>query len=66
MANKYIARTTCVYLSLLTNNLSMKKSAKRNAYAIAAKTRKAGAIKNKKDKRKNNKNKQQEYLSEEY
>lgn len=36
----------------------------RNVFAIPAKKRKAGEIRSKKDKRKNGKNKQQEYLSE--
>lgn len=36
----------------------------RNSFAIPAKKRKAGEIRSKKDKRKNGKNKQQEYLSE--
>lgn len=46
----------------------MKKSKKkfRNAATIPAKTRKAGVMKNKKDKRKNGKNKQKEFLSEEF
>lgn len=36
----------------------------RNGFAIAAKKRKAGEIRSKKNKRKNGKNKQTEYLSE--
>lgn len=36
----------------------------RNGFAIAAKKRKAGEIRSKKDKRKNGKNKQAQYLSE--
>lgn len=43
----------------------MKKNpATRNPYAILAKKRKAGEIRPKKEKRKNGKNKQKEYLSE--
>lgn len=38
----------------------------RNAYASPAKNRKAGVIKSKKHKRKNGKNIQKEFLSEEY
>lgn len=36
----------------------------RNPYATLAKSRKAGEIRPRKDKRKNGKNKQREYLSE--
>jgi len=36
----------------------------RNAYVIPAKTRKAGKIRSKKDKRQNGKNKQIQYLEE--
>jgi len=36
----------------------------RNAFAVAAKRKKAGKIKPRKDKRKNGKNKQQEMLKE--
>jgi hypothetical protein len=36
----------------------------RNAYAIPAKSRKAGVIRSKTEKRKNGKNKQAEYLKE--
>jgi hypothetical protein len=44
----------------------MKKPSKksRNAYAIPAKSRKAGVIRSKTEKRKNGKNKQAEYLKE--
>ncbi len=39
----------------------------RNAFAVQANTRgSSGPMRNKKDKRKNGKNKQQEYLSETY
>jgi hypothetical protein len=38
----------------------------RNPFAILAKTKKCGAMKFKKDKRQNGKNKQQEYLNEIY
>jgi len=41
-----------------------KNSTTRNPYAILAKKRKAGEIRPKKEKRKNGKNKQKEYLSE--
>jgi hypothetical protein len=44
----------------------MKKPSKksRNAFAIPAKTRKAGVIRSKSEKRKNGKNKQTEYLKD--
>jgi hypothetical protein len=38
----------------------------RNPFAVLAKTKKGGAMRSKKDKRQNGKNKQQEFLSEEY
>jgi len=38
----------------------------RNPFAILAKDKKGGAMRSKKDKRKNGKNKQQEYLNDEY
>jgi hypothetical protein len=41
-----------------------KNSTPRNPYAVLAKKRKAGEIRSKKEKRKNGKNKQKEYLSE--
>ena len=41
-----------------------KKTTPRNPYAILAKKRKAGEIRPKKEKRKNGKNKQREFLSE--
>jgi hypothetical protein len=45
----------------------MKKSKKnRNSFAILANGRRSGVHKNKKNKRKNGKNKQEEYLNEEY
>ena len=47
----------------------MKKKSKnkaRNPFAILAKTKKGGAMRSKKDKRQNGKNKQQEFLSEDY
>jgi len=45
----------------------MKTPAKtRNAYALPAKNRKAGEIRPKKDKRKNGKNKQIQYLHDDY
>jgi hypothetical protein len=43
----------------------MKKPIKqRNAYALLAKKRKSGKIRSRKEKRKNGKNKQQEFLKE--
>lgn len=44
--------------------MKKKTSSIRNGFAISAKKRKAGEIRSKKDKRKNGKNKQHEYLSE--
>lgn len=47
--------------------MSKKKPKKhRNPNAIAAKKRKGGVMRNKKDKRKNGKNKQKELLDENY
>ena len=43
-----------------------KASKARNPYAILARTKKGGAMRSKKDKRQNGKNKQQEYLNENY
>lgn len=40
------------------------KKTTRNPYAVAAKKRKAGVVRPKKDKRKNGKNEQQELLKE--
>jgi hypothetical protein len=42
------------------------KNKPRNPFAILAKTKKGGAMRSKKDKRQNGKNKQQEYLNENY
>jgi len=42
------------------------KNKARNPFAILAKTKKGGAMRSKKDKRQNGKNKQQEFLSEDY
>lgn len=42
----------------------MKKLKARNPYAVLAKARKGGVMRSKKDKRKNGKNKLQEYLKE--
>jgi len=55
-----------VRVPLRLPELVMKKkiSSTRNGFAIPAKKRKAGEIRSKKDKRKNGKNKQVEYLSE--
>jgi hypothetical protein len=44
--------------------MKKKTTSTRNGFAIVAKKRKAGVIRSKKDKRKNGKNKQTEYLSE--
>ena len=50
-----------------TIKTSMKTPTKnRNAYALAAKNRKAGEIRSRKEKRKNGKNKQFEYLHDNY
>lgn len=46
--------------------MKKQKKTNRNAYAIPAKARKSGVMRKKKDKRKNGKNKQHEYLSENY
>lgn len=48
--------------------IKKKKSKKkiRNPSALPAKRRKAGVIRSRKDRRKNNKNKQKEYLNEGY
>ena len=44
----------------------MKKSKIRNPFLTKAKTRKGGAMRSKKDKRQNGKNKHQQFLSEDY
>lgn len=47
----------------------MKKKSKdkaRNPFAILAKAKKGGVMRSKKDKRRNGKNKRQQYLSEDY
>jgi hypothetical protein len=50
-----------------TKQVAMKTPKKnRNAYTIPAKSRKAGVMRPKKDKRKNGKNKQVQYLEETY
>jgi hypothetical protein len=42
------------------------KNKARNPFAILAKTKKGGAMRSKKDKRQNGKNKHQQFLSEDY
>lgn len=44
----------------------MKKKKARNEFVIAMKGRKGGRMRSKKDKRKNGRNKQQDYLNESY
>ncbi len=44
----------------------MKKKKVRNEFVIAMKSRKGGKMRSKKDKRKNGRNKQQDYLNESY
>lgn len=67
MVETYITLSAASALSIFTNNLAMKKQKKiRNPFVLPAKKRKAGKIRSKKDKRKNGKNKQQEYLNENY
>lgn len=52
---------------LLPKQVDMKTPKKnRNAYAVPAKARKAGEMRPKKDKRKNGKNKQVQYLEDTY
>lgn len=48
----------------LPSVMKKKTTSSRNGFAIPAKSRKAGKIRSKKDKRKNGKNKQAEYLKE--
>ena len=44
----------------------MKKTKTRNEYVLAMKGRKGGRMRAKKDKRKNGRNKQKDYLEEQY
>jgi len=46
--------------------MKKQKDATRNAYAIPAKARKSGKMRSKSEKRQNGKNKQREYLAENY